>query len=233
MGEDVGHIGRIGQMKDTVSVEDIIAGSDQRRLGQRPEDERVVEELYEKYFQKLLNFILLKIDDPQDAEEILQDTFVSAIDSLPLFSGKSSLFTWLCGIAKHEVADFYRKKKIKTIFFSHFPILEKLASRALGPEEELMEAEIKKRIKIVFRKLSEGYGKILRLKYVEGNSVAQVADILGITLKAAESRLSRARFAFRKVWATDNDQFLISNSQLISNDQFPKNKKENFLEPPF
>lgn len=206
-------------MRDTALVEDIIAGN-----------ERVVGELYEKYSQRLLNFILLKIDNPPDAEEILQDTFVSALDSLPLFSGKSLLFTWLCGIAKHEVADFYRKKKIKTILFSRFPVLEELASRALGPEEEFMEAEIRKRIKIVFRKLSEGYRRVLRLKYIEDCSVAEVARILGVSCKAAESKLTRARLAFREAWATENYQLPISNFQTNSNDKNSKNQKENTAE---
>lgn len=209
-------------MEDSKLVERVIA-----------EDKKAVNRFYEKYSQRLLNFILTKVGDPKDAEEILQDTFLSALDSLPLFSGKSSLFTWLCAIAKHEIVDIYRKRKIKTILFSRLSFLEVLASQALSPEEELMEAEIKKQIRIVFRKLSEGYRRILRLKYKEGYSVAQVADILGITLKAAESRLSRARLAFREVWATENDQFLISNFQPISNDQSPKNKKENFSEPSF
>ena len=136
----------------------------------------------------------------------MQDTFISAFDSLPLFSGKSSLFTWFCAIAKHEVADFYRKKKIKTILFSHLPILEELAGRALGPEQELMEAEVKKRIEIVFKKLSEGYQQILRLKYVEGYSMAQIAKELGMTFKAVESKLFRARVAFQKEYVKENRQ---------------------------
>jgi len=169
-------------------------------------DKSAVNEFYQKYSKKLLNFILLKVDNPCDAEEVLQDTFISALDSLPLFSGKSLLFTWLCAIAKHEVADFYRKKKIKIILFSHLPILEKLAGRALGPEQKLMETEVKKRIKIVFKELSEGYQQILRLKYVEGYSMAQIAKELGMTFKAVESKLFRARIAFQKEYVKENRQ---------------------------
>lgn len=175
-------------------------------------DKKATERFYKKYSKRLLNFILLKIDDPRDAEEILQDTFISALDSLPLFSYQSSLFTWLCSIAKHEVADFYRKKKIKTILFSRLPILEGLAGQALGPEEKLMRKEIKSKIKIVFKKLSEGYRQILRLKYIEGRSVAQIAKELGTTFKAVESKLFRARVAFQKEYAKENRQ--IFNSSL-------------------
>ena len=174
-------------------------------------DEKAIQLFYKKYSQKLLNFILLKIDDPADAEEILQDTLISAMDSLPLFSGQSSLYTWLGAIAKHEVVDFYRKKKIKTILFSRLPILEGLAGQALGPEERLMEKEVKNKIKIVFKKLSEGYGQILRLKYVEGYSVTQIAKKLGMTFKAVESKLFRARIAFQEQYAQENNQIFNSS----------------------
>jgi len=195
-------------------------------------DEKAVEELYRQYFPGITVFVYGKIDNPFDAQEIVQDIFISALDCLPLFSFKSSLSTWLYAIAKHEVIDFYRKKKIKAVLFSRLPILETLASRALGPEEKLIEKEIKSQIMRVFSRLSEGYRKILRLKYVEGYSVAQIANMLEISAKAAESRLTRARLAFRKVWADNNFQFSISNFQSISNDSISKHKEKNLSEIP-
>jgi len=175
-------------------------------------EKRAIERFYKKYSPRLLNFINQKINHRADAEEILQDTFVSALDSLPLFSYQSSLYTWLCSIVKHEIADFYRKKKIKTILFPHLPFLEQLAAQALGPEEQLIEAEVKRKIKMVFHKLSEGYRQILRLKYIEGYSVAQIANQLGTSFKAVESKLFRARIAFQKEYAQENHQFFHSSS---------------------
>ena len=194
-------------------------------------EDEAIEELYRQYFPKIANFVFGKIDNPFDAQEIVQDIFISALDCLPLFSFKSSLSTWLYAIAKHEVIDFYRKKKIKTILFSRLPILETLANRALGPEEKLIEKEIKTQIMRVFSRLSEGYRQILRLKYVEGHSVAEVARILGISFKATESRLTRARLAFREAWVTENFQFSIINHQSTLNDSIKKNR-ENQKEHP-
>ena len=169
-------------------------------------EKKAIRRFCKRHSEKLLNFILTKIDNPQDAEEILQDTFVSALDSLPLFEGRSTLFTWLAGIAKHEIADFYRKKKIKRVVFSRLPFLERLAHQALGPEEELMEQEVKRRIKKVLGELSEGYRQILRLKYQREYRVAEISQKLGISYKAAESRLSRARLAFRESWLQENEK---------------------------
>jgi len=152
------------------------------------------------YRKKLERFVGRKIGDLGDVEEIVQDTLMSGLDSLSGFKGNCSLFTWLCSIARHEIADFYRRKKIKQIVFSRFPFLEKLVSEALGPELAFQELETKKKIVKTFKNLSEGYSQILRLKYIEELSMKQIAEKLGETVKAVESRLFRARMAFQKIY---------------------------------
>ena len=82
------------------------------------------EEWIRKYLPRLRNFIDHHVEDKEDSQDILQETLISASESLSLFSNKSSFFTWLCGIANHEISDFYRKKKIKTILFCSQTILE-------------------------------------------------------------------------------------------------------------
>jgi RNA polymerase sigma factor (sigma-70 family) len=64
----------------------------------------------------------------------------------------------------------------------------------------LEKEELKKEVKKVLAALAEGYGEILRLKYIEGLSMAQIAAKVKISVKAVESKLSRARGAFRKEW---------------------------------
>ena len=61
-----------------------------------------------------------KVFDKNDAEEIVQETLVAASLSYPLFKGNSTFLTWLCGIANHEIADFYRRRKLKTLYFLNF-----------------------------------------------------------------------------------------------------------------
>lgn len=153
-----------------------------------------------EYRPRLLKFILRKIGRFEDAEEIVQDTLASAIYSLPSFLGQSRLFSWLCGIAKHEIADFYRKKRIKAVLFSHFPGLETIASKALSPQMALEEKELREKILRCFFELAEGYREVLRLKYAEGLSLHQMAWRFKKTAKAMEMRLRRARQAFAKKW---------------------------------
>lgn len=153
---------------------------------------------------KLKKYLFTKLQNKDDTEEILQETLISVTQSLSTFKGKSSFFTWVCGIANHEVADYYRKKKIKTFLFSHFPFLENLVSEALGPEEKLLKDELRKEVKETLARLSEGYSLILRLKYYNGLSMTEIAQKLHLTVKAVESRLSRAREAFRLEWQNQN-----------------------------
>lgn len=160
-------------------------------------------EIYQKYQARLRKFISNKVGSEQDIEEILQESLIAAVDCLPLYSGKSTLFTWICGIARHEIADYYRKKKIKTFLFSHLPWLEELAHDALGPEQIFMRRELEEKVKKTLSRLSEGYAEVLRLKYYQGLSVEQIAIKLNETVKGVESKLFRARQAFIKVYTTD------------------------------
>jgi RNA polymerase sigma-70 factor (ECF subfamily) len=164
------------------------------------EEEAVLKKLYRKYQKRLLNFILQKVKKQEDAEEILQDTFLSALDSLPLFRQEASFYTWLCAIAKHEIADFYRKRRLKTIVFSRFPKLGKVVSQALSPDAALEARELEEEMIRCFKSLSEGYARILRLKYVDGLSYKAIGKKLKQPVKTIESRLFRARKAFAKNW---------------------------------
>ncbi|MEA3354935.1 MAG: sigma-70 family RNA polymerase sigma factor [Patescibacteria group bacterium] len=173
--------------------------------------ENLKKELLSLGFRKrLMNFVLTKVNDLKDAEEIVQDALMGGLDSLPRFRGDCELFTFVASIAKHEIIDFYRKKKIKQILFSRLPFLKKLASEALGPELAYQELEQKKKIVKVFKKLSEGYSQVLRLKYIKGFSMKEIALKTGDSVKAIESRLTRARLAFAKIYGKETRKREIS-----------------------
>ncbi|MBU3935385.1 RNA polymerase sigma factor [Patescibacteria group bacterium] len=159
-----------------------------------------MDDFYNKYHRRIRSFVAKKIDDEGVAEELTNDIMLAGINSRPNFSGKSSEFSWLCGIAKHKIIDYYRKKKLKTILFSVSPVFEEIADQALNPERDSLKNELKEEIKKTFKAVGEGYGKILRLKYVEGLAVGQIAKKLKMSVKATESRLFRARKGFSKKW---------------------------------
>lgn len=159
-------------------------------------DEKALRYFYKVYQPRLLTFIRNKIANEKDAEEILQDVLLAAIEALRDFSFRSSLFTFICSIAHHKVVDFYRRKKIKDVVFSRLPDVEPLVSTFFGPEESLDEVLLKEKIRETFDNIAPKYRTILKLKYIYGFSVFEIAKKLSISFKSAESQLFRARRAF-------------------------------------
>jgi RNA polymerase sigma-70 factor, ECF subfamily len=161
-------------------------------------DELTTLSFYNQIQPVLDRFFERRVSNCQDCEELVQDTIISILDSLPQYKQEAAFSTWCYSIARHELIDYYRRKKIKSLIFSHFPFLKDIVDKALGPQLKLEEKELKHRIYLTFSQLNEGYSQILRLRYIESMSVAKIAATLGISYKAAESRLSRARLAFQK-----------------------------------
>lgn len=162
-----------------------------------------MEKFYKKYYLSLKSFIGKKIDDEGVVEEIINDVLMVAINSMGNFDGRCNEFSWICGIAKHKIVDYYRKKKLKTILFSVNPMFEEIADKALTPERDALKNELKEEIKKTFREMKAGYKNILRLKYIEGLKVNDIAKKNKLSVKAVESRLMRARKQFKEAWAYD------------------------------
>ena len=162
-----------------------------------------MEKFYKKYHLGLKSFIGQKIDDEGVIEEVTNDVLLAAINSKDSFDGRCSEFSWICSIAKHKIVDYYRKKKIKTILFSVNPMFEEIADKALSPERDALKNELKNEIKKTFREMKAGYKNILRLKYIEGWKIKEIAKENKLSVKAVESRLMRARKQFKEAWAYD------------------------------
>lgn len=151
---------------------------------------------YRHYVPRLRRFVAGRVKYAEDAEEIVQDSVLSALDSLVLFSGRSKFFTWLCSIAKHEIADYYRKKKLKTVVFSKLPFIESFVGKAISPSAEMMRREYEARVGRALEMILPHYREILELKYMDDLSVKEIAGKIGKSIKATESALFRAREAF-------------------------------------
>ncbi len=162
-------------------------------------DELAFEEFFKKYRPALFSFIFRKVKDKSVAEEILNKTFFDFFEAVRDFQGKSSLKTFLYSIAKHKVVDYYRKKKLKEVFLSRLPEPAVSGLRVVL-DDKLERNELREKIKKAFEILPNDYERILRLKYIEGLKVKQIAQKLRLGFKATESLLFRARQAFIKVF---------------------------------
>jgi RNA polymerase sigma factor (sigma-70 family) len=161
-------------------------------------DERFLRAFYKQYYLYLKKMVGKKIADEQDIEEIVQDTLLSSIESMRDFTFSSKLSTYVVSIAYRKTADFYRKQKMKRIVFSRIPHIDALWAlvSSANAKSESDNAYLKERIAAAFVSLSPSYQTILKLKYIEGRSVLEIARMLSLTFKATESKLFRARRAF-------------------------------------
>lgn len=159
-------------------------------------DEKALLLFYRKYKKQLFKFIKNRVDNHSDAEEVLQDSFMSFLESLRDFRGNSSLKTFLYAIAKRKAIDKLRRKKVKKILFSRLPENVVNSLNAIIIDSELDRVILSRKIENIFERLPHDYATVLRLKYRDGYKVAEIAVKLKISFKSAESLIFRARRAF-------------------------------------
>lgn len=165
-------------------------------------DERSFDAFYNLYFPRLYRFCMLRVANEDVVEEIVQQCFISAMRGLEGYKGEASLYTWLCQIGRNELSNWFRKngtRAEKEVSIDQQPDLrsavESLECDFFGPNEELNGL-----VQICFDHLPSSYSQSLQLKYIDGYSVAEIANQMSTTEVAIQSLLSRARQAFKKVY---------------------------------
>lgn len=161
---------------------------------------QAVVDFYNLYAPKVLRYLTKKLPHPEDAQEIVNDVFLEAIDSLALLEKKENVQAWLFKIAHNKMVDYYRKKKIKSLLLSQVPYLDIVAQEIHQPEFQFEKDKIRDKIEITLHKLSDKYQKILRMHYEDNIPVKEIAIEFNLSHKAAESLLFRARKEFQYMY---------------------------------
>jgi RNA polymerase sigma-70 factor (ECF subfamily) len=166
-------------------------------------DESALNSLYERYADPLFGFICHSLDGARpEAEEVWQDTLSAALRTLPAYRGQSRFFTWLCSIARHKLADHFRRNRTRLPVCLVPPEdLTRLLDDGPLPDELVNQRATCVRVLEVLGHLPDEYRTVLTARYADGHSVEEVARLVGKSYKATESLLSRARDAFRAALA--------------------------------
>lgn len=134
-------------------------------------------------------------------DDLVQDVFVAALAGLAAFAGTSSLRTWLMGIARHKIEDYYRDCLKQPEPLSE---LDDDGDEPRQPpveyDEMLDRATREQRVLRVLAGLAEQYRAVLLWRYWEKRSARDMAELCGKTEKAIERMLARARREFRRRW---------------------------------
>jgi RNA polymerase sigma-70 factor, ECF subfamily len=165
------------------------------------------ETLLERHLDPVVQFVHWRLGgDAHGVEDLVQDTFLVALERMGGFDGRSSLHTWLCGIARNKIRDARKTRRPVSLQEALAEadaeidaILAELAREPL-PDHVLERAETRDLVGATLSSLPPDYAEALVQKYVEGRSVAEIARARAKGDKAVESLLTRARAAFARVF---------------------------------
>lgn len=163
-------------------------------------EEQALNTLYRRYADGLYAFIACRIDAGRDAEDIWQETMLAAFRRLDHFRAESQFFTWLCAIARHKIADHYRRhpqEKDEPLPDTMKQVCQ-LIDQQLLPEEVINHRQVQAQVVACLYEIEPIYRHALLARYIEQQPVTVVAKMLGKSYKATESILSRARKAFQE-----------------------------------
>lgn len=170
----------------------------------REGDDQAFNELMERHQGRVYAHALRLMGNPQDAEEVLQDTFLQAFRNLGKFEERSRFSTWIYRIATNEALMRLRKARRKREVFleDHLGRDGELPRHAIREfvRSTLDEVEDRERMRILadlLAEMPEDYRVVFTMRDMDGLSNAEVAEVLGISVAAVKSRLHRSRLYLR------------------------------------
>jgi RNA polymerase sigma-70 factor, ECF subfamily len=170
-------------------------------------DREALARLVEENSTQIYRVALKILGDAQDAEDVLQETFIKAMRALPTFEGRSSLSTWLYRIAANEALMIVRKRRPDPVSIDAGIAADENEAEAEPveivdwcclPEGDFMTAEARQFLDQAAQRLTPALRAVFVLRDVEGLSVKETADALEISEAAVKTRLLRARLKLRE-----------------------------------
>ena len=169
-------------------------------------DDKVFAQVVREYGPRMLMVARRFLPQEQDAQDALQDAFLSAFKSLPTFQGDAHLTTWLHRIVVNACLMKLRTRKrrpeqqIEDLLPKFNPdghLDATLADWAVADDRTVENRELRESVRHAIEQLPEAYRTVLLLRDIEEKSTEQTAQLLGTTAGAIKTRLHRARQALR------------------------------------
>ena len=180
---------------------DIGTADEQRLVAQvLAKDRKATAEFVARCADWLYSFVRHRLAPRTEmVEDLVQDILLAAWEGLPNFRGDANLRSWVLGIARHKVEDYYRRR-IRDAESNEDE--DSVPEAAVVPmfEQQLDSAIQQERVQATLALLPEAYGLALLWRYRDGKSAREMAQLTGKTEKAIERLLARARENFRRRW---------------------------------
>jgi RNA polymerase sigma-70 factor (ECF subfamily) len=170
----------------------------------RQGDAKAFNELLERYERKIFRLALHITQNREDAEDVLQETFLKAYEHLDQFQGNSKFYTWIVRIAVNQALMKLRKRKSdrsvsidETIDTGEDTVAREIAAWDENPEERYGREELNRILDSAVEGLAPIYRAVFVLRDVEELSTEETAEALDLSVPAVKSRLLRARLQLR------------------------------------
>jgi len=161
--------------------------------------------LVDAYSTQIYRLALKMLSDEQDAEDVLQNTFMKALQSIEKFEGRSSLSTWLYRIAVNEALMMLRRQRptisVAMDYEDDDDDLQhptQFTDWCCLPEQDLLSEEARVHLDQAIRQLPEKLKVVFLLRDIEGLSIRETSEALDLTETAVKTRLLRARLNLRE-----------------------------------
>ena len=186
------------------------AGQEQFLDRLRAGDERAFEALVRLHGGRMLAIARQFLARSEDAQDAVQEAFLSAFRSVGGFRGGSSLSTWLHRIVVNACLMKIRgaSRRPETPIEEYLPTFDETGHHsapvedwAISPEKALLSRETRERVRAAIEKLPASYRAVLVLRDIEELSTEETAEVLSLTRTAVKVRLHRARLALRGLLA--------------------------------
>ena len=204
----------IAQGKGAASTAGLLAEASDDVLVEkaRGRDEAAFEELVSRYEDKLYRLAMRFVRNETDAQEILQDAFLSAWRNLPTFEGRAQFGSWMYRVTVNAALMLLRSRnrhpevtvdEVEPTVLNDAVAESGQSMRASSdwsqrPDEQLQSDEMRRHIQASVDALPDGLRTVFLLRDVEELSTEDTAEVLGLSVPAVKTRLHRARLALRE-----------------------------------
>ncbi len=155
--------------------------------------------LVERYQNRLMNCVLSVISDTEEAEDVIQESFIQAYVKLDTFQQNSQFFTWLYRIAFNNALSRRRRRKTGTsLDQAREAGGSEPTARIETPDHRMLQSENIQHVRDALARLSDDHRIILNLREMEDMAYDDIAATLNISIGTVRSRLSRARNALKE-----------------------------------
>jgi RNA polymerase sigma-70 factor (ECF subfamily) len=164
-------------------------------------------ELVRRYQDRLFNAVSRFLDSAEDAQDVVQEAFLSAYQALDGFKGGSRFFTWLYRIAMNHAIDLKRRRRVLSPFdpLGQEDLHPAVVTDNNRPEQQAEQTEEKEKLHRALTKLSVEHRMVLILKDIEGMKYEEMAETLGVRIGTIRSRLHRARTELREILEREHE----------------------------